>query len=78
MMVSSQLSAVFLANEFKSIDLYEGGHDTSPTISARKATLIAYDELGAWPTDYSIHKDLQNALTIFAILIQRFILQKHF
>ena len=46
----------FLANEFKSIDLYEGGYDTSPTISARKATLIAYDELGAWPTDYSIHK----------------------
>lgn len=46
----------FLANEFKSIDLYEGGYDTSPTISERKATLIAYDELGAWPTDYSIHK----------------------
>jgi hypothetical protein len=47
---------LFLANEFKSIDLYEGGYDTSPTISARKATLIACEELGARPTDFSIHK----------------------
>lgn len=46
----------FLAHEFKSIDLYEGGYDTSPAIAAHKATLIAYDELGAWPTDFSIHK----------------------
>lgn len=46
----------FLVHEFKSIDLYKGGHDTSPAIAARKATLIAYDELGAWPSDFSIHK----------------------